>query len=310
MSANGAGLAGINTSVPNVARIYDYILGGKDNFAADRRAAQQLLAALPDAARTAQHRRRRARRSAPACRDPPAPGGPRQARLLPAGGRSVRLRPALRAGRGEAPSDHRRVPRSPRDGQLPGHHSRHYRGHPGGRPGRGSRERDERLSECVGADTCAVDEGDRAILRRLRDHRARNRLDGRLAARSRHAATAGPIPCMAASAASRHPQPARSTTARSDKRFSIFPNGQWFYALSQAQGRSGSVGMGAASGPARPGAIPGRSACCCGALAHQGLAAGRRRGRQPASGAASAGSGPRAGRAGRPPPCTRGRTGP
>jgi S-adenosyl methyltransferase len=36
--------------VPNVARIYDYILGGKDNFAADRRAAQQLRAALPDIA--------------------------------------------------------------------------------------------------------------------------------------------------------------------------------------------------------------------------------------------------------------------
>jgi hypothetical protein len=48
VSGNGAGLAGINASVPNVARIYDYILGGKDNFAADRRAAQQLLAALPD----------------------------------------------------------------------------------------------------------------------------------------------------------------------------------------------------------------------------------------------------------------------
>jgi hypothetical protein len=44
------GSAGVNTSVPNVARIYDYILGGKDNFAADRQAAQQLLDALPDIA--------------------------------------------------------------------------------------------------------------------------------------------------------------------------------------------------------------------------------------------------------------------
>jgi hypothetical protein len=50
VSGSGAGPADINTSVPNVARIYDYILGGKDNFAADRRAAQQLLAALPDIA--------------------------------------------------------------------------------------------------------------------------------------------------------------------------------------------------------------------------------------------------------------------
>ena len=34
---------------PNVARIYDYLLGGKDHFAADRQAAQQLIAALPNA---------------------------------------------------------------------------------------------------------------------------------------------------------------------------------------------------------------------------------------------------------------------
>jgi hypothetical protein len=50
LGENGAGPAGINTSVPNVARIYDYILGGKDNFAADRQAARQLLAAIPDLA--------------------------------------------------------------------------------------------------------------------------------------------------------------------------------------------------------------------------------------------------------------------
>ena len=49
-SGSGAGPAGIDTSVPNVARIYDYILGGKNNFAADRGAAQQLLAAQPDIA--------------------------------------------------------------------------------------------------------------------------------------------------------------------------------------------------------------------------------------------------------------------
>jgi len=34
---------------PNVARIYDYLLGGKDHFAVDRQAAQRLIAALPDA---------------------------------------------------------------------------------------------------------------------------------------------------------------------------------------------------------------------------------------------------------------------
>jgi S-adenosyl methyltransferase len=39
--------AGIDTSVAHPARIYDYILGGKDNFAADRKAAQEALAAFP-----------------------------------------------------------------------------------------------------------------------------------------------------------------------------------------------------------------------------------------------------------------------
>jgi len=47
VSGSGLGAAGIDTSVPNVARIYDYMLGGKDNFATDREAAQQLLAAVP-----------------------------------------------------------------------------------------------------------------------------------------------------------------------------------------------------------------------------------------------------------------------
>ena len=37
----------IDTSVPHAARIYDYILGGKDNFAADRQAAAKALAANP-----------------------------------------------------------------------------------------------------------------------------------------------------------------------------------------------------------------------------------------------------------------------
>jgi len=50
LGGSGAGPAGIDTSVPNVARIYEYILGGKDNFAADRAAGQQLLAAQPDIA--------------------------------------------------------------------------------------------------------------------------------------------------------------------------------------------------------------------------------------------------------------------
>lgn len=38
---------GVDVTVPNVARIYDYFLGGKDNFAADRTAADQITAMMP-----------------------------------------------------------------------------------------------------------------------------------------------------------------------------------------------------------------------------------------------------------------------
>jgi hypothetical protein len=38
---------GIDVTTPNVARIYDYLLGGKDNFAVDREAAKHLLEAAP-----------------------------------------------------------------------------------------------------------------------------------------------------------------------------------------------------------------------------------------------------------------------
>jgi hypothetical protein len=37
----------INTSVPNPARIYDYLLGGKDNYPADRDVAEQVVAIAP-----------------------------------------------------------------------------------------------------------------------------------------------------------------------------------------------------------------------------------------------------------------------
>ena len=39
--------SGIDPSVPNVARMYDYWLGGKDHFAADREAADRSTAAVP-----------------------------------------------------------------------------------------------------------------------------------------------------------------------------------------------------------------------------------------------------------------------
>jgi hypothetical protein len=37
----------IDVSTPSVARMYDYYLGGKDNFSADRQAAEQILARRP-----------------------------------------------------------------------------------------------------------------------------------------------------------------------------------------------------------------------------------------------------------------------
>jgi hypothetical protein len=40
---------GIDVTVPSIARTYDYWLGGKDNFAADRQIGDQILAALPGA---------------------------------------------------------------------------------------------------------------------------------------------------------------------------------------------------------------------------------------------------------------------
>jgi S-adenosyl methyltransferase len=37
----------IDTSVPNVARVWNYLVGGRDNFEADRRAARLLISAAP-----------------------------------------------------------------------------------------------------------------------------------------------------------------------------------------------------------------------------------------------------------------------
>src|SRR6266496_4022184 len=49
--------AGIDTSTPNHARVYDYVLGGKDNFAVDREAAKKVLAVAPDTRRLARANR-------------------------------------------------------------------------------------------------------------------------------------------------------------------------------------------------------------------------------------------------------------
>ncbi|MGH3421097.1 MAG: SAM-dependent methyltransferase [Streptosporangiaceae bacterium] len=56
--ANGdAGVAGIDTSTAHPARVYDYWLGGKDNFAADREAAEMALQAYPQLAEAVQSNR-------------------------------------------------------------------------------------------------------------------------------------------------------------------------------------------------------------------------------------------------------------
>jgi SAM-dependent methyltransferase len=39
---------GIDVNTPSVARLYDYYLGGKDNFAADRAAAEEILTVAPE----------------------------------------------------------------------------------------------------------------------------------------------------------------------------------------------------------------------------------------------------------------------
>src|SRR5690242_9807786 len=52
-----------NPSVPNVARMYDYYLGGKNNFAADRAAAEQALSFAPELRQGAQEVRRFLRRA-------------------------------------------------------------------------------------------------------------------------------------------------------------------------------------------------------------------------------------------------------
>jgi len=38
----------LDATVPHIARVYDYWLGGKDNFAADRELGERTLAAYPN----------------------------------------------------------------------------------------------------------------------------------------------------------------------------------------------------------------------------------------------------------------------
>ena len=73
--AEAEGIAGLDTSVAHPARVYDYWLGGTDNFAADREAAERVLAVTPGL-----RFRVRANRAAPGRgRTPPA----RDVRVMP-----------------------------------------------------------------------------------------------------------------------------------------------------------------------------------------------------------------------------------
>ena len=54
--------AGLDVTTPNVARMYDYYLGGKDNFESDRVAAEKVLALVPGLRRSALENRRFLRR--------------------------------------------------------------------------------------------------------------------------------------------------------------------------------------------------------------------------------------------------------
>jgi hypothetical protein len=44
---SGDGVPGLDTTVANPARVWNYWVGGKDNFAADREAAEQVVAVMP-----------------------------------------------------------------------------------------------------------------------------------------------------------------------------------------------------------------------------------------------------------------------
>ncbi|TMR93445.1 SAM-dependent methyltransferase [Nonomuraea basaltis] len=57
MSGNEEGFPGVDPRVPNAARIYNYFLGGKDNFPADRAAAEAVLAMAPEVRAAARENR-------------------------------------------------------------------------------------------------------------------------------------------------------------------------------------------------------------------------------------------------------------
>ena len=63
MIENAGPVNDFDTSVPSVARIYDALLGGKDNYESDRQAAARIVAIEPDAADVARQNRAFLRRA-------------------------------------------------------------------------------------------------------------------------------------------------------------------------------------------------------------------------------------------------------
>ncbi|WP_214107800.1 SAM-dependent methyltransferase [Acrocarpospora catenulata] len=63
MSDEASELSGIDVTVPNAARMYNYYLGGKDNFAADRAAAEQVFKVAPETRELARQNRAFLRRA-------------------------------------------------------------------------------------------------------------------------------------------------------------------------------------------------------------------------------------------------------
>ncbi|GAA3661210.1 SAM-dependent methyltransferase [Nonomuraea antimicrobica] len=57
MSSAEPQLPGVDPSVPSVARMYDFYLGGKDHFRADRVAAEKIIAIVPEVRETARDNR-------------------------------------------------------------------------------------------------------------------------------------------------------------------------------------------------------------------------------------------------------------
>lgn len=54
----GVAVEPLDVKIPNVARVYDYYLGGKDNYAVDRAAAKAMMHAAPESVRAVRENRR------------------------------------------------------------------------------------------------------------------------------------------------------------------------------------------------------------------------------------------------------------